>query len=276
MVATNEFENGWLDEGINSYSEVKVLDNMYGENASIINLLGAQLGERELQRENYLFTPDADPLSRPSYTVMSMGSYGDITYGKTATMLISLETILGEQTLRKALHTYFMRYRFTHPTQEDFMRTVDEVSGRDLKWYWDQAVYGTQVLDYEVKRADSTPINWYDENAKEKKGETVYETQVILHRKGDFIFPVEAEVKFDNGESTRERWDGKDRWVRYVYRKKAQVESVQIDPDHKVTLDRDDLNNSQVTKSQRGATAKIATYWMFLTQLLAQFLSWLA
>jgi len=61
-----------------------------------------------------------------------------------------------------------------------------------------------------------------------------------------------------------------------VYRKKAQVESVQIDPDHKVTLDRDDLNNSQVTKSQRGATAKIATYWMFLTQLLAQFLSWLA
>ena len=30
MVATNEFENGWLDEGINSYTEVKVLDNMYG------------------------------------------------------------------------------------------------------------------------------------------------------------------------------------------------------------------------------------------------------
>ena len=48
MVATNEFENGWLDEGINSYTEVKVLDNMYGENTSIINLLGAQLGERGL------------------------------------------------------------------------------------------------------------------------------------------------------------------------------------------------------------------------------------
>ena len=45
MVATNEFENGWLDEGINSYTEVKVLDNMYGANASVINLLGAQLGD---------------------------------------------------------------------------------------------------------------------------------------------------------------------------------------------------------------------------------------
>ena len=276
MVATNEFENGWLDEGINSYTEVKVLDNMYGENASSINLLGAQLGERELQRMEYVDVADTDPLSRPSYTDMSMDTYGGVTYGKTATMLISLEAILGEQTLRNALHTYFMRYRFTHPTQEDFMRTVDEVAGQDLKWYWDQAVYGTQVLDYEVERADSTPTNWYDQNATEKKGETTYETQVILHRKGEFIFPVEVEVKFDNGESIRERWDGKDRWVRYVYRKKAQVESVQIDPHYRVTLDRDYLNNSHVTKSQHGATAKIATYWMFLTQFLAQLLSWLA
>jgi hypothetical protein len=276
MVATNEFENGWLDEGINSYTEMKVLDNMYGENASAINLLGAQLGDRGLQRMSYLGVADTDSLSRSSYTDMSIGTYGGVTYGKTATMLVSLEAIVGEQTLKNALHTYFMRYRFTHPTQEDFMRTVNEVAGRDLQWFWTQAVYGTQVLDYEVLRADSNPTNWYDENATEKKGETTYETQVILHRKGDFVFPVEAEVKFDNGESTRERWDGKDRWVRYVYRKKAQVESVQIDPDYQVTLDRDYLNNSQVTKSQRGATAKIATYWMFLTQLLAQFLSWLA
>jgi hypothetical protein len=276
MVATNEFENGWLDEGINSYTEVKVLDNMYGANASAINWLGAQLGDRELQRMEYVDVADTDPLSRPSYTDMSLSTYGGVTYGKTATMLISLEAILGEQTLRNALHTYFLRYRFTHPTQEDFMRTVDEVAGQDLKWYWDQAVYGTQVLDYEVERADSTPTNWYDQNATEKKGETTYETQVILHRKGEFIFPVEVEVKFDNGESIRERWDGKDRWVRYVYRKKAQVESVQIDPHYRVTLDRDYLNNSHVTKSQHGATAKIATYWMFLTQFLAQFLSWLA
>ena len=39
-------------------------------------------------------------------------------------------TVVGEQTLQNALHTYFMNYRFTHPTQEDFMRTVNEVAGR--------------------------------------------------------------------------------------------------------------------------------------------------
>ncbi len=276
MVATNEFENAWLDEGINSYTEVKVMDSLFGRSTSSLNLLGIQEGDGEVLRAFYLGHPDIDAIARPSYTDMNMGSYGSVSYGKTATMLATLETVVGEPTLRNALHVYFLKYRFTHPTQEDFMRTVSEVAGHDLQWFWDQAVYGTQVLDYEVLRADSKPTNWYEENATEKKGETTYETQVILHRKGDFVFPVEAEVKFDNGESTLERWDGKDRWVRYVYRKKAKVESVQIDPEYQVTLDRDYLNNSQVTKSQTGAITKIATYWMFLTQFLAQFLSWLA
>ena len=51
MVATNEFENAWLDEGINSYTEVKVLDSyLRSRTPACLNLLGAQLGERELQR----------------------------------------------------------------------------------------------------------------------------------------------------------------------------------------------------------------------------------
>ncbi len=276
MVATNEFENGWLDEGINSYTEVKVLDSFYGKNASAINLLGGQLGDRGAQRLQYFGNPDMDPLSRFSYQTESVGSYGAVTYGKTACMLLTLEAIVGEQTMQRAMHTYFMKYRFTHPTQEDFMNTVSQVSGQDLQWFWNQAVYGTQMLDYEVTRADSDPVNWFDPNLKEKKGETEYETQVILHRKQDFVFPVNAEIKFDNGETVREKWDGKDRWTRFVYHKKAKVESVQIDPAYQVVADESYLNNSHVTEGQRAATAKISTYWLFLTQFFAQFMSWLA
>ena len=68
MVATNEFENGWLDEGINSYTEVKVIDSFYGPDVSVINLMGAQLGEREVQRMGYLGAPDVDPLSQAELT----------------------------------------------------------------------------------------------------------------------------------------------------------------------------------------------------------------
>ena len=275
MVATNEFENAWLDEGINSYTEVKVMDSLFGEHSSVLNMFGVQQGERAERRISYLRRSDFDSLARPSYTDMSMSTYGATTYSKTATMLLTLEAVVGEQTLRDALHAYFMKYRFQHPTQEDFLRTVNEVAGKDLGWYWQQAVYGTQVMDYEVWRADSEPVNWYDEKAEEKKGETTYETQVILHRKGDFVFPVEAEVKFDNGETVRERWDGKERWVRYVYQKKAQVASVQIDPGYRVLLDGNYLNNSVAKNEQRAAYHKIAFYWMAAMQWLAQALSWL-
>ncbi len=275
MVATNEFENAWLDEGINSYTEAKVLDDIYGRDTSVLNFHGAQLGEPALQREQYLGRPDFDPLSRPSYTDMSFGSYGSVSYGKTASMLLTLENVVGEKTLRKALHNYFIKYRFTHPTQEDFLREVNQTAQQDLGWYWQQAVYGTQMLDYEVLRADSTPVKWYDPNLEEKKGETEYETQVILHRKGDFIFPVEAVIKFDNGDVDRVRWDGRERWVRYVYVKKAQVVSAQIDPDYRVTLDRDYLNNSHAEDTQNLAVMKLTTYWTFFSQFLGQMLGWL-
>ncbi len=275
MVATNEFENAWLDEGINSYTEVKVMDDIFGHDTSMLNMFGAQFGDAGAQRESYLGAPDRDAISTASYTDMSMGTYGDITYGKTATMLVTLETVVGEQTLKNALHTYFMKYRFTHPTQEDFLRTVNEVAQQDLGWYWQQAVYGTQILDYEVLRADSTPVQWFDKKLDEKKGVTEYETQILLHRKGEFIYPVEAEIKFDNGETDRVRWDGRDRWVRYVYIKKAKVLSVQIDPEYRVTMDRNYLNNSIATEHQSTATHKIIIYWTFLTQFCGQMLSWL-
>ena len=85
-----------------------------------------------------------------------------------------------------------------------------------------------------------------------------------------------AEIKFDNGETIREKWDGQDRWKRYVYLKKATVLSVEIDPDHQITMDRNYLNNSIATEPQHGAVQKIATYWLFCTQFFAQMLSWLA
>ncbi len=275
MVATNEFENGWLDEGINSYTEAKVLDDMFGRNTSTLNFYGVQIGERGLQRLQYLGGgAEIDSLARPSYMDMSVGSYGSVTYGKTATMLLSLETIVGEQALRNALHNYFMKYRFKHPNTEDFLQSVNESLGQDLGWYWSQAVYGTQILDYEVLRADSTPVNWYDKDAGDSK-DTVYETQVILHRKGDFVFPVQAEVKFENGDVEHIRWDGKDRWARFVYHKKSKVASAQIDPHYDVTLDRNYLNNSRTVDDQHKAIDKIVIYWTFVTQFMGQMMAWL-
>jgi Peptidase family M1 domain len=281
MVATNEFEDAWMDEGINSYTEVKVLDSILGKNSSIMNLAGATVGEREEQRLGYASEADVDPIAQKAYDYYSYNSYGAITYGKTASVLLTLESIIGEDTMAKAMHAYFMKYRFTHPTKEDFLKTIEEVSGRDLRWYFNQAIYGSLVMDYKVLKVESFPVNWYEDekskSAKKDDKNTVYRSYVWLQRKEDFVMPVEVEIKFDNGETLREHWDGESRWTKLgPYEKKAKLVSAEIDPDHKVQIDRNDFNNSYTVEANGKPAHKVANYWLFLTQWLSQALAWWA
>jgi len=279
MVATNEFEDAWMDEGINSYTEVKVLDAILGRKTSGIDLAGITLGEREQQRLGYTGVADVDPMAQKAYDYYSFNSYGGITYGKTASVLLTLESIIGEDTMAKAMRTYFMKYRFTHPGKEDFLKTIEEVSGRDLRWYFNQAVYGSPVLDYRVMRVESIPVNWYETKKsvfqKDDKN-TLYRSYVWIQRKEDFVMPVEVEVKFDNGEKFREHWDGVSRWTKFTYEKKAKVESAEIDPDHRVQIDRNDFNNSFTAEANVKPRWKLTNYWIFVTQWLGQALAWWA
>jgi hypothetical protein len=278
MVATNEFEDAWMDEGINSYTEVKVLDSILGKDTSVFNIMHATAGEREIQRGSYASSADIDPIAQKAYDYQSYGSYGGITYGKTASVLLTLEGIIGPDTMAKAMRVYFMRYRFTHPTKEDFLKTIEEVSGQNLRWYFNQAIYGSPVLDYKVMEIQSYPVNWYEEKKGSQKDDknAVYHSVVYLQRKEDFVMPVVVEIKFDNGEKVRERWDGVSRWTKFTYDKKAKVTSAEVDPDHNVQLDRNNFNNSYVVEADTKPTTKVTNYWVFVTQCLAQAMAWWA
>ncbi len=240
MVATNEFEEAWLDEGINQYTECKIMDALYGRDVDILNTRVATAGERGTDRIGYIGAAEYDPIIRRGWQFVNSGSYGGITYSKTALVLLTLEHFIGEQKVREAQHIYFERYRFKHPTGDDFMNTVNEVAGQNLDWYWNQAVRGTQVLDYRIQRAESYRADWADKNApkKEKKGETEYVSSVVVHRRGDFVLPVTLEVKFDNGEILREHWDGQDRWHRSLVGRfqepRVRKDSRLLDADHAV------------------------------------------
>ena len=269
MVANNEFEEAWMDEGINSYTEFKIMDSLYGRN-SLLDLLGLTSSDFDSEHRGYANNVRNDPITHRGWQFLTPGSYSDITYGKTGSALLTLEAVIGEDTLRRALHTYFQRYRFAHPTGEDFFKTVNEVSGRELRWFWEQAFYGTQVLDYEILSVRSWPV---DPSAK--PADTVYRTEVVVHRKGDFIFPVDVEVRFGNGEKVREHWDGRDRWVRYGYERKSGALSAEVDPDHRVALDLDFFNNSRLVTGDPGARRKVTNYWLMATQFFSALGSWL-
>ena len=274
MVATNEFEEAWLDEGINSYTEVKTMDALYGRNTSFLNSSFGTLSEDEAQRMSYLGTPDYDPLTRFAWKFISGASYAAISYGKTATTLLTLEKLVGQDTMRRVLQTWFQRYRFTHPTGTDFLKTIEDVSGKDLQWYFDQAVSGTAMMDYAVEDVHSDPVKWYEPRLPRGPG-AMYHSYVVIHRIGDFVFPADLEVKFDNGEVVREQWDGRDRWIRYTYDKPTKIVSAEIDPGHQVLLDRDFFNNSYVVKPDTRATNKLAILYTFVSECISQAYAWL-
>jgi hypothetical protein len=289
MVATNEFEEAWMDEGINSYTECKVMAALYGEKTSALNFPFVQISDFEEQRLSYLAEPDTDPLTRFGWQYLDDGAYGAISYGKTATVLLTLERIIGADKMQQAMHEYFMRYRFKHPTGSDFMNTVQEVAGQarpggqDLSWYFDQAFKGTQILDYEVSEINSDRADWYDEPAAAaktkltslKKAPPEYRDTVVVQRKGDFIAPVDLEVKFDDGSVVREHWDGKDRWIRYSYVKPTKIVSAEIDPEHKMWLDSDFYNDSQTADGDSPANRKIGNILLFVSEWISQLVAYL-
>ncbi|MCU1224220.1 MAG: Peptidase rane alanine aminopeptidase [Edaphobacter sp.] len=355
MVATNEFEEAWLDEGINSYTEVKVLDAILGRNTSVLDRAYANAADYELQRLGYLASPDFDPVTRFAFKFRDSSSYAGITYGKAATLLATLEGFIGSDTMDEALRTYFQRYRFAHPTTEDFLRTIEQVAiargkaittipaqttpspregtqssptlgstagdqhpvpnTRDgntaaeepavpfasaqlfpsnppltssghpdfatatatnstLRPFLNQAVYGTQVLDYTVDSISSDPVQWWQPAPKDPR-QVQYLDTVYLRRKGDFILPLTVEIVFTDGTHQREQWDGADRWTKFAYTRNAKILSVEIDPDHTVLLDRNFFNNSYSTVANHIPTGKLVNIWLSLHQLAAQLIAWI-
>jgi len=108
-----------MDEGINSYTEVKVLDDILGPRTSIFNQWGFTMGERELQRLSYVGVADLDPIAAMDGSMpTTVRTWNHLRQNRIRPT--HLEGIIGEDTMRKAMHTYFMRYRFTHPPRKIF------------------------------------------------------------------------------------------------------------------------------------------------------------
>jgi len=146
-----------------------------------------------------------------------------------------------------------------------------------LRPYFDQAVYGTKVLDYAVDRVSVSPVQWWRPEPKDKleREKTPYLSTVYLRRKGDFVLPVTVEVAFQDGTRLRDHWDGVDRWKKLTYVRNSKVISAEIDPDHTVLLDVDLFDNSYTEKSNGIPARKFTSLWTAAQQFIAQLASWI-
>jgi len=282
IVASNEFEEPWLDEGINSYSEAKAMAKYYGEEGSMINWAGIKLSDILLQRFQVAAVSKLDPILKKSWEFYSGGSYGVNSYQKASITLLTLENYLGEEVMAEVTRTYYDRWKFKHPKTQDFFDVAEEVSGEDLGWFFSQFFKSPDTLDYAVgtlsSREIKPPIGIFNGELKtEENGDSrdnkVYENEVTIVRKGELYFPQEILITFEDGQEIRETWDGKNRWVRYTYTKPQKLKSVQIDPDNRIILDIDHLNNYKVYKPKKDFSIKTALGCMFNFQNLLSLFS---
>jgi Peptidase family M1 domain len=278
LVANNEFEHAWMDEGINQYANARVMAETFAPVHHFDRFFGGFIPwvyrdivvpRDELEYwSSYRTVADSDTPSTPSWRY-APASADDITYAKTALWLHTLERLLGWPTMQRILSTFFERWRFRHPTPEDFFATANEVSGRDLTWFFDEVYRSGKVFDYAVESVTTEPrsmIGVGDGAARPLARDVTaaanrHDTTVIVRRHGEGVFPVDVEVVFEDGRRTRTPWNGRDRWRALTFDSAAPAVSATIDPDSVLRLDVNRTNNS-VTLEPEGERA--ATRWSLL------------
>lgn len=182
IVNSDERQWTWMDEGLNSFMEFMAEDelgtNFPSRRGPAKNIVPYMSGDQK-----YL-----EPIMSNSEGIIQ---FGNNAYGKPATGLnILRETIMGRELFDYAFKTYANRWKFKHPTPEDFFRTMEDASGVDLDWFFRGWFYSTDFVDIGISNVKQyyvteTPTAAL-KNAKVRRGRFGVET-------GPFVYLVEGD-----------------------------------------------------------------------------------
>jgi len=291
ILANNEFEEPWLDEGVNSYWENRIMDHYYG-GAGMINHPLIKISDRSVARTSYVLSPTRQAADN---SLMSWeyphGTYSMLSYHKAAVWLHTLTGIIGEETMNEVFREYYREWAFKHPSGKDFVDVFNKVVpaiygnkfGENLNWFFKQTLYGTGICDYKVAGITNRKIRDFEGVSFENdstlftkanyRDDSLYVSTVELQRDGEIILPVEILVRFDDGTEKLEQWDGKERVKDFTYTGTSRIQWVKIDPEYKNVMDVDYINNSMTVKPDHKPVRKIFTRVATLLMLFIDFIS---
>jgi hypothetical protein len=229
IVGSNERLYGWMDEGFNTFiNSLSTEDFNNGEYIS--------KGTPDMHRIGAFYTaPGLEPIL--SYVDnYKESNNGTLSYSKPGQGLTFLrEQILGKERFDYAFQTYIKRWAFKHPTPDDFFRTIENVAGESLQWFWRGWFVNNWRLDVAVRNVSYVDSTDYSKGA-----------MITLDNLEKMAMPVIVEVKTVSGKTTRiklpvEVWERNTYWTFKVPTTEA-IESVTYDPD-KVLPDFNPANN---------------------------------
>ena len=187
MLASNENEHPWMDEGYASYGEGEVmayydkLKNIESPKELPLHHADAYKNYNFLQKSNL-----AEPMTTNADHYNTNIAYAVTAYSKGEILLVQLGYIVGDSVRDKILLEYYKLWRFKHPNPNDFFKVAQDVSGMQLGWYKEYWLNTTKSIDYKI---DSL---WGDDGT----------SYIRLRRIGEMPMPIDLQLTFK--DSTKE------------------------------------------------------------------------
>ena len=228
IVGSNERLHAWMDEGFNTFinelSTDEFNDGEYKE------------PKRNMHRfSSYLLREKAEPIATPPDNMKEI-NLGLLAYYKPSEGLILLrEQVLGEKRFDEAFKEYIKRWSYKHPTPDDFYRTIENVAGEELNWFWRGWFINNWKLDQAITRV------------KYVNGDPSQGSIVTIENMQQMPMPVIIEFTTESGAKSRHKlpveiWKRNKKWT-FKYDSDEPLKRVKIDPDFVLP----DVNSSNNT-----------------------------
>ena len=152
VLATNESEHSWMDEGFTSYISSMASDKILRE------------GEGKPTSRNYegyfysVKSGIQEPLTTHADRFNTNAAFSIGSYTKGSMFLTQLNYIIGEENVKKVLKKYFNDFKFKHPTPNDIKRVAEKVSGIELGWFLNEWIETTHTIDYAIASVEDKTI----------------------------------------------------------------------------------------------------------------------
>ena len=230
ILGSNERDNAWMDEGLNTYIEIRYMQEKYPngykdkarkekkKEPSIT--IGIPINEKNIQHISYQFNASRNydqPLQMGSEDFTQI-NYGAMVYSKTAIGFHYLKAYLGEELFDNCMNKYFKQWKYKHPNPENIKLIFEKVSNQKLDWFFEDYIKTTKKTDYSFKKISKINDREYLVKLKNLTG---YKSPI----------PIQALVKKnDSLYVISEKWiDGFDKDTSFVYKTTEKPSKFVID-----------------------------------------------
>ncbi len=227
MVTCKNWAELYLNEGFATYMEAAYREQAYGRENYLEKIktnadefLADDLINKKRHPLYDLNAADVDGLFDNSYT----------TYSKGGAVLHTLREQVGTENFWKAINIYLNRHKFANVESTDLEKAMEEVSGQDLKWFFDQWIYGGGAPSLSVRQT-------YSARTKTLR---LTITQVQVPDKitpAVFRMPMNVEIKTAKGENAQ-KLDMTKRIQVFSFKLDGKPSKVTLDPGMKIPIKR--------------------------------------